>query len=118
MDVENGKDHKLERRIPLPPRQEPVWRVERQSSLLQERNTVRDFVLDPQAALGLLTLINDGHSFYREFQLTGRYKVKRGTLNASYVHSKAFGNLNDFNQFFGNDPVAVINPDSSPDDKS
>jgi hypothetical protein len=77
----------------------------------QERNTVRDFVLDPQAALGLLTLTNDGHSFYREFQLTGRYKVKRGTLNASYVRSKAFGNLNDFNQFFGNNPVAVINPD-------
>jgi hypothetical protein len=77
----------------------------------QERNTVRDFVLDPQATLGLLTLTNDGRSFYREFQLTGRYKVKRGTLNASYVRSKAFGNLNDFNQFFGNDPVAVINPD-------
>lgn len=76
----------------------------------QERNTVRDFVLDPQAALGLLPLTNDGRSFYREFQLTGRYKVRRGTLNASYVHSKAFGNLNDFNQFFGNDPVAVINP--------
>ena len=77
----------------------------------EERNTVRDFVLDPQAALGLLTLTNDGRSFYREFQLTGRYKIKRGTLNASYVRSKAYGNLNDFNQFFGNDPVAVINPD-------
>ncbi|HTB12429.1 MAG TPA: TonB-dependent receptor [Bryobacteraceae bacterium] len=77
----------------------------------QERNTVRDFVLDPQAALGLLTLINDGHSFYREFQLTGRYKVKRGTLNASYVRSKTFGNLNDFNHFFGNNPVAAINSD-------
>jgi hypothetical protein len=77
----------------------------------QERNTVRDFVLDPQATLGLLKLGNDGRSFYREFQLTARYKVKRGTLNASYVRSKAFGNLNDFNQFFGNDPVAVINPD-------
>ena len=76
----------------------------------QERNTVRDFVLDPQEALGLLTLASDGHSFYREFQLTGRYKVKRGTLNASYVRSRAFGNLSDFNQFFGNNPVAVINP--------
>jgi hypothetical protein len=77
----------------------------------QERNTVRDFVLDPQAAPGLLTLANDGRSFYREFQLTGQYKIKRATLNASYVRSKAFGNLNTFNQFFGNDPVAVINPD-------
>ena len=65
----------------------------------QERNTARDFVLDPQANLGLMSLSNTGRSFYREFQLTGQYKVKRGTLNASYVRSKAFGNLNDFNQF-------------------
>jgi hypothetical protein len=77
----------------------------------QERNTVRDFVLDPQSNLGLMTVANAGHSFYREFQLTGRYKVKRGTLNASYVRSKAYGNLNDFNQFFGNYANPVINPD-------
>ena len=68
----------------------------------QERNTARDFVLDPLANVGLLSLSNNGRSFYREFQLTGQYKVRRGTLNASYVRSKAFGNLNDFNQFFGN----------------
>ena len=77
----------------------------------QERNTARDFVLDPLANVGLLSLSNDGRSFYREFQLTGQYKVRRGTLNASYVRSKAFGNLNDFNQFFGNNATAVINPD-------
>ena len=77
----------------------------------QERNTARDFVLDPLANVGLLSLSNNGRSFYREFQLTGQYKVRRGTLNASYVRSKAFGNLNDFNQFFGNNGSAVINPD-------
>ena len=77
----------------------------------QERNTVRDFVLDPLPDIGLLSLSNNGRSFYREFQLTGQYKVRRGTLNASYVRSKAFGNLNDFNQFFGNNATAVINPD-------
>ena len=43
--------------------------------------------------------------------MAGQYKVRRGTLNASYVRSKAFGNLNDFNQFFANNAVAVINPD-------
>jgi hypothetical protein len=79
----------------------------------QERNTARDFALDPQAAVGRLSLSNSGRSFYREFQLTGRYKVRRGTINASYVRSKAFGNLNDFNQFFGNSAVPVINPDES-----
>ena len=78
----------------------------------QERNTARDFVLDPLANVGLLSLSNNGRSFYREFQFTGQYKVRRGTLNASYVRSKAFGNLNDFNQFFGNNATAVINPDA------
>ena len=77
----------------------------------QERNTARDFVLDPQANLGLMSLSNSGRGFYREFQLAGQYKVKRGTLNASYVRSKAYGNLNDFNQFFGNYANPVINPD-------
>jgi hypothetical protein len=43
--------------------------------------------------------------------VTTRYKIRRATVNASYVRSKAYGNLNDFNQFFGNNPVAVIEPD-------
>jgi hypothetical protein len=30
-------------------------------------------------------------------------------LKASYVRSKAYGDLNDFNQFFGNNAVAVVN---------
>lgn len=77
----------------------------------QERNTARDFVLDPQANLGLLSLSNTGRSYYREFQLAGQYKVKDGTLNVSYVHSRAYGDLNDFNQFYGNYANPVINPD-------
>ena len=77
----------------------------------QQRNTARDFTLDPQTLAGILALSNRGGSFYREIQVTARYKIRRATLNASYVRSKAFGNLNDFNQFFGNDPVAVIEPD-------
>jgi hypothetical protein len=59
-----------------------------------------------------LTLANDGRDFYREFQITGRYQIGRHTLNASYVRSKATGDLNDFNQFFGNDPQAVIQADA------
>jgi hypothetical protein len=77
----------------------------------QERNTSRDFVLDPENSSGVLALSNRGHSFYREFQMTGRYKLPRATVNASYVRSKTYGNLNDFNQFFGNNAVAVIQPD-------
>ena len=77
----------------------------------QQRNTARDFVVDEQANLGRISLSNTGRSFYREFQFTAQYKVKHGTLNASYVRSKACGNLNDFNQFFGNYANPVINPD-------
>jgi len=59
-----------------------------------------------------LSLASSGRDFYREFQLTGQYKIRRQTLNASYVRSKATGDLNDFNQFLGNDPQAVIQPNS------
>jgi len=77
----------------------------------QQRNTTRDFVLSPDSTAGALDLSNGGRSFYREFQVTGRYKVRRATINASYTRSKAFGDLNDFNQFFGNNAVGVIEPD-------
>jgi hypothetical protein len=76
----------------------------------QQRNTVYDPVLNPEATASgnLLSLANSGRDFYREFQITGRYQIGRHTLNASYVRSKATGDLNDFNQFFGNNPQAVI----------
>ncbi len=77
----------------------------------QERNTARDYVLDPDTRSGVLALSNRGRSLYRESQVTGQYKLRRGTLNASYVRSRAIGNLNDFNQFFGNNAAAVINRD-------
>ena len=78
----------------------------------QQRNTVHEFVLSPVAfgSSGILSLSNSGSDFYREFQVTGRYQIGKSTLNASYARSKAFGDLNDFNQFFGNDPQAVIQP--------
>ena len=76
----------------------------------QQRNTVHDFVLTPSASGndGVLSLSNSGRQLYREFQITGRYRIERGTLNASYTRSMAYGDLNDFNQFFGNDPQSVI----------
>jgi hypothetical protein len=55
-----------------------------------------------------LALASRGREFYREFQITGRYQVHHSTINASYVRSRSFGDLNDFTQFFGNDPLAVI----------
>ena len=80
----------------------------------QQRNTLDDLALNPEtiAVGGFLSLASSGRDFYREFQLTGQYKIHRQTLNASYVRSKATGDLNDFNQFFGNDPQAVIQPNT------
>jgi hypothetical protein len=80
-----------------------------------ERNTVHTFVLDPTPAVpgnALLSLASTGHSFYREFQLTAQYRFRKGNVNVSYVRSKTFGDLNDFNQFFGNDPAVIIQPDA------
>ncbi len=78
----------------------------------QQRNTVRDFFLDPIAyrPTGNLSLSDRGSDFYKELQITGRYRIHRSTLNASCVRSRAYGDLNDFNQFFGNDPQAVLQP--------
>ena len=80
----------------------------------QQRNTVHDLVVAPVTTPNgnFLSLANNGRDFYREFQITGRYQIHRHTLNASYVRSKATGDLNDFNQFFGNDPQPVIQADA------
>ena len=78
----------------------------------QQRNTVNDFFLNPitLGTSGVLALSGRGNDIYKEFQVTGRYRIQRTTLNASYVRSRSYGDLNDFNQFFGNDPNAVIQP--------
>ncbi|RZU35547.1 carboxypeptidase regulatory-like domain-containing protein [Edaphobacter modestus] len=78
----------------------------------QQRNTVHGYFVNPIASgsTGSLSLSNRGRDIYKEFQVTALYRIHRSTLNASYVHSRAYGDLNDFNQFFGNDPLAVIQP--------
>ena len=76
------------------------------------RRTTDDFVVSPQCTAScLLTLQNQGEQSYREFQVRGRYQFGQHTLNASYVRSKAYGDLNDFFQFYGNLPKAVVQPD-------
>jgi len=76
----------------------------------EQRNTARDFIVSPigQGANGILSLANAGSDSYREFQITGRYQTARQALNASYVRSRAFGDLNDLNEFFGSQAQPVI----------
>jgi hypothetical protein len=80
----------------------------------EQRNTTDNFVVSPESsgATGVLNLSNRGSDSYREIQLSTRYHVAHHVLNASYVHSRAFGDLNDFNQFFGNLAQPVIQPDA------
>ena len=80
----------------------------------EQRNTARDFVVSPtfSGTTGILDLSNRGSDSYREFQVAARYQVARHVLNASYVRSRAFGDLNDINQFFGNLAQPVIQPDA------
>ena len=77
----------------------------------EERETRRDFILDPIAS-GSLLLRNDGKSRYREFQVAGRLKLQeRHHVYVAYVRSNATGDLNAFNDYFGNlrNPVIRAN---------
>ena len=80
----------------------------------EQRNTSNDLVISPvtQGAAGILELSNRGSDSYREFQVAARFKAGQNLLNASYVRSRAFGDLNDVNQFFGNLAQPVIDPDA------
>jgi hypothetical protein len=80
----------------------------------EQRNTSNDFVVSPASigTTGALELANSGGNSYREFQLAARYKLRHSVVNASYVRSRAFGDLNDLNQFFGNLAQPVIQPDA------
>src|SRR5262249_48950303 len=78
----------------------------------EQRNTAKDFVVTPtgEGQNGVLSLANAGSDSYREFQVTGRYQGVRYALNVSYVRSRAFGDLNDLNEFFGSQAQPVIQP--------
>src|SRR6185436_2160838 len=59
--------------------------------------------LDPDPGQGALTLASVGESRYWEVETTGRYLAsEHRDLTVSYVHSKSTRDLNDFDQFFGN----------------
>jgi hypothetical protein len=82
----------------------------------QQRESRFESVVDPgtsDSGTAVLLLRTDGQSRYREGQITGRYQF-HGTdqIVGSYTRSSAFGNLNDFNTYFGNIENPVIRPDA------
>jgi carboxypeptidase family protein/TonB-dependent receptor-like protein len=78
-----------------------------------QRSTRDDFLVDRLEAPGpaALVLSNLGRSRYRELQLLAIYDHPRiGTLNATYVWSKAQGDLNSIDNFLGDFPAFVVRP--------
>jgi hypothetical protein len=78
----------------------------------QQRQGTREYILDPldsETTGSSLLLSNGGRSRYREFQVTTRYTFHgQDELNASYVRSKAIGDLNDFNSYYANFENPII----------
>jgi hypothetical protein len=81
----------------------------------QQRQGRREFVIDPiddPDQGSLLALTNSGSSRYRELEVTTKYKFREhDEFIASYVHSSAIGDLNDFNSYLGNfqNPIVRAN---------
>ncbi len=79
----------------------------------EDRRVSREFYVNPSQSTDVsrLFLLNSGQQSYREFLTMMRWRVnERSTVFASYVHSKADGELNDYNRFFGNLPYPLIRP--------
>lgn len=80
----------------------------------EQREVYRDLYVDPfepSSPSAQLRLLNSGRQSYREFLALLRWRTgERTTLYASYTRSKAKGELNDYNQFFGNFPYPLIRP--------
>ena len=78
----------------------------------QQRQATREYILDPldsETSGSSLLLSNGGRSRYREFQITTRYTFHgQDELNASYVRSRAIGDLNDFNSYYANFENPII----------
>jgi hypothetical protein len=81
----------------------------------EHRDGSREFYVNPvspaaqQAAE--LQLLNSGHQNYDELLAMLRWRpTERITIVGSYVRARASGELNDYNQFFGNLPYPLIRP--------
>jgi len=79
------------------------------------REGYREFFVNPVSPTvdqpAELQLLNSGHQRYDEYLAMLRWRPsERTTLLASYVRSSARGELNDYNQFFGNFAYPLIRP--------
>lgn len=79
-----------------------------------QRASRNDLIVEPRAIgsdMGALALGSSGRSSYRELQLLAVYNSPRlGSWNASYVWSRARGDLNTVNNFLGDMPAFAVRP--------
>ncbi len=74
-----------------------------------------EFILSPfiGASGAGIALGPQGSARYQQFELTMRYHATAGqALNASYIHSRARGDLNTLNQLWIPFPAPIIRPDA------
>lgn len=83
----------------------------------EERKTTRDFLIQTgvdRPGSPALILSNGGSSLYRELEVTTRYHFRENqNVTISYVRSRATGDLNDFNTYFGNFREPLIRPNEN-----
>jgi hypothetical protein len=76
------------------------------------RTGSHEYVLEPDVTRETMHLLSTGRSRYWELELTGRYLGgERRDLTASYVRSRGFADLNNYDHFYGNlrNPIVRAN---------
>jgi hypothetical protein len=81
----------------------------------EHRSGYREFFVNPvqpsATQPATLELLNSGRQSYDEFLAMLRWNpTERTSIVGSYVRSYARGELNDYNQFFGNFPYPLVRP--------
>jgi hypothetical protein len=79
------------------------------------RKGSHEYILEPNQERGEVRLMSTGKSRYWEFEVTGRYLGgERQDLTVSYVRSRGFADLNNYDQFYGNfrNPIIRANEHS------
>lgn len=79
----------------------------------QQRQSSREYLVDTSFGQAPAILLrNTGDSLYREFGLTAKYQFgkEHSQFVASYTRSRSVGDLNYFNEYFGNFQNPLIRP--------
>ena len=77
-----------------------------------QSTTRRIYIANPETdsnGISAIVLRSAGQASYRALELTSRFTVKKDdTISVSYVRSRARGDLNDFNSYFGDIGSPII----------